>query len=43
MSLDRTILFQLATNEYLERAVRAVPRGEALAWQRASRYVAGRC
>jgi proline dehydrogenase len=42
MPLDRTVLFHLVTNEYLERAVRAVPRGEALAWQRASRYVAGR-
>lgn len=41
MPLDRTILFHLVTNHYLERAVRAVPRGEALAWQQASRYVAG--
>jgi len=42
MPLDRTILFHLVTNEHLERAVRSVPRGEALAWQQASRYVAGR-
>jgi proline dehydrogenase len=42
MPLSRTILFHLVTNEPLERAVRAVPRGEALAWRQASRYVAGR-
>jgi len=41
MPLDRTILFHLVTNQYLERVVRAVPQGEALAWQQASRYVAG--
>lgn len=42
MSLDRTLLFHLATSAELERAVRAVPLGERLAWQAASRYVAGR-
>jgi proline dehydrogenase len=40
--LDRTVLFRLATNEHLERVVRAAPPTEALAWRRASRYVAGR-
>jgi proline dehydrogenase len=40
--LDRTILFHLVTSKRLERAVRAVPQGEALAWRQASRYVAGR-
>lgn len=42
MSLDRAVLFRLATSERLERTVRALPGGEALAWQAASRYVAGR-
>lgn len=32
----------MATSEPLERAVRATPGGEALAWRAASRYVAGR-
>lgn len=41
MALDRTLLFQLATSTELERAVRAIPLGEQLAWQAAARYVAG--
>jgi proline dehydrogenase len=41
MSMDRAILFRLATSERLERAVRRAPRGERLAWRAASRYVAG--
>jgi proline dehydrogenase len=39
---DRAVLFRLATSERLERAVKALPGGEALAWRAASRYVAGR-
>ncbi|MGY1650854.1 proline dehydrogenase family protein [Geodermatophilus sp. SYSU D01119] len=42
MGLDRAVLFRLATSTRLERAVRAVPGGEALTWSAASRYVAGR-
>jgi proline dehydrogenase len=42
MSIDRTILFRLATSTRLERAVRTAPQGEGLAWRAASRYVAGR-
>jgi len=41
MSLDRAVLFRLATSGRFERAVRAVPRGEQLAWRWAARYVAG--
>lgn len=41
MSADRAILFRLATSARLERAVRAAPFGERLAWRAASRYVAG--
>jgi proline dehydrogenase len=41
MSVDRAILFRLATSERLERAVRRTPSGERLAWRAASRYVAG--
>ena len=41
MSTDRVILFRLATSQRLERAVRAAPLGERLAWRAASRYVAG--
>jgi proline dehydrogenase len=41
MSIDRAILFRLATNSQFEQLVRAVPRGKDLAWQKASRYVAG--
>jgi proline dehydrogenase len=40
-SVDRAILFRLATSEWLERAVRRAPSGERLAWRAASRYVAG--
>ncbi len=36
------MLFRLATSERLERAARALPGGERLTWQAASRYVAGR-
>lgn len=36
------MLFRLATNEQLERAVRSIPAGERVAWRAASRYVAGR-
>jgi proline dehydrogenase len=35
-------LFALATSDRLERAVRAIPAGEALAYRLASPYVAGR-
>jgi proline dehydrogenase len=42
MGLDRTALFRLATSERLERAVKRAPGGETVAWQAASRYVAGR-
>ena len=42
MGASRAVLFRLATNERLERAVRAAPGGEAAAWRAASRYVAGR-
>jgi proline dehydrogenase len=41
MSVDRAILFRLATSAALERAVKAVPHGERLAWRAASRYVSG--
>ena len=41
MSLDREILFRLATSQRLERAVRAAPLGTSQAWRAASRYVAG--
>ncbi len=41
MPADRAILFRLATSTRLERAVRAAPPGERLAWRAASRYVAG--
>lgn len=41
MSLTRSVLFRLATNNQLERAVRQVPGGEQAAWRMASRYVAG--
>ncbi len=41
MSVDRAILFRLATSERLERAVRGIPAGERLAWRAAARYVAG--
>lgn len=41
MSVDRALLFRLATSVRFERAVRAVPQGERLAWRAASRYVAG--
>ena len=42
MAIDRAVLFRLATSEWLERAVKAVPGGDAQAWRAASRYVAGR-
>jgi proline dehydrogenase len=42
MGVDRAVLFRLATSERLERAVKALPGGEAGAWRAASRYVAGR-
>jgi proline dehydrogenase len=35
------MLFRLATSQRLERAVRAAPLGERLAWRAACRYVAG--
>lgn len=41
MAVDREILFRLATSQAFESAVRATPLGEQLAWQAASRYVAG--
>jgi proline dehydrogenase len=42
MGLDRAVRFRLATSERLERVVKTVPLGEAVAWRAASRYVAGR-
>ena len=42
MGYDRTLLLKLATSQRLERDVKALPGGEALAWRHASRYVAGR-
>lgn len=36
------MLFRLATSHRLERAVKALPGGDAAAWRAASRYVAGR-
>ncbi len=42
MGLDRAVLFRLATSEPFEATVRAVPKGEQMAWRAASRYVAGR-
>jgi proline dehydrogenase len=42
MGLDRAVLFRLATSQRLERVVRSFPAGEQVAWQAASRYVAGR-
>jgi proline dehydrogenase len=41
MGIDRALLFWLATNADFERGVKAIPLGERLAWQAASRYVAG--
>jgi proline dehydrogenase len=41
MSIDRAVLFRLATSARLESAVRSVPGGRALAWRAAARYVAG--
>ena len=41
MPADRAMLFRLATSARLERAARAVPLTERLAWRAASRYVAG--
>lgn len=41
MSVDRALLFRLATSTRLERAARATPPGAALARRAASRYVAG--
>lgn len=42
MGIDRAVLFQLATSERLEYAVKRVPGGAEAAWRAASRYVAGR-
>jgi len=42
VGLERAVLFRLATSERLERAVKTLPFGEAVAWHAASRYVAGR-
>src|SRR4051794_37500870 len=42
MSIDRTLLFRLATSTRFEQAVRVLPGGEAAAWRQAARYVAGR-
>ena len=41
MSIDRTVLFRLATSTRFERTVKAVPQGQEAAWRAASRYVAG--
>jgi proline dehydrogenase len=42
MGYDRVLLLHLASSPRLERAVKALPGGEAVAWRGASRYVAGR-
>jgi proline dehydrogenase len=42
VGFDRALLFRLATSEGLERAVKALPLGEAASWRAASRYVGGR-
>ena len=42
VGLERAVLFRLTTSERLERVVKALPFGEAVAWRAASRYVAGR-
>jgi proline dehydrogenase len=42
MGFDRTLLLHLATSRSVERGVKALPGGDALAWRAASRYVAGR-
>ncbi len=39
--MDRAILLGLATSDRFERAVRAAPMGERLAWRAAARYVSG--
>lgn len=41
MSIDRAVLFRLATSDRWERLVRSTPRGADMAWRAASRYVAG--
>ncbi|WP_077488082.1 proline dehydrogenase family protein [Sinomonas mesophila] len=41
MSIDRSLLFRLATSTRFERTVKAVPRGQDAAWRAAARYVAG--
>ena len=41
MPADRAVLFRLATSTRLERAARAAPAAERLAWRAAARYVAG--
>ncbi len=41
MSVERAVLCRLATSVRFERAVRALPDGERLAWRAASRYVSG--
>lgn len=42
VSIDRTLLFNLATSTRLERSIKAVPGGDEVTWRAASRYVAGR-
>jgi proline dehydrogenase len=42
VGFDRAVLFRLATNRALERAVKALPGAERVAWRAAERYVAGR-
>jgi proline dehydrogenase len=42
MGYDRVLLLHLATSRRLERGVKALPGGDAIAWRAASRYVAGR-
>jgi proline dehydrogenase len=41
VSIDRVILFRLATSGWVERGVRAVAAAERAAWRAARRYVAG--
>jgi proline dehydrogenase len=42
MGHDRALLLHLATSRRLERCVKGLPGGKAVAWRAASRYVAGR-
>jgi hypothetical protein len=39
VSVERAVLFRLATSHGFERAARGLPQGERLAWQAASRAI----